>query len=33
MINENWTETKTALMEGLDGQKKTSMDAVLENTK
>ena len=33
MINENWAETKTALMEGLDGQKKTSMDAVLENTK
>ena len=33
MINENWTETKSALMEGLDGQKKTSMDAVLENTK
>jgi hypothetical protein len=33
MINENWTETKTALMEGLEGQKKTSMDAVLENTK
>ena len=30
MINENWTETKTALMEGLDGRKEnTPMDAVL----
>ena len=33
MINENWTETKSALMEGLEGQKAKSMDAVLENTK
>jgi len=33
MINENWTETKSALTEGLSGQKKTSMEAVLENTK
>ena len=33
MINENWTETKSALMEGLEGQKKKSMETVLENTK
>ena len=33
MINENWTETKTALMEGLKGQKAKSMETVLENTK
>ena len=33
MINENWTETKSALMEGLSGTKAKSMDAVLENTK
>ena len=33
MINENWTETKTALMEGLEGQKAKSMETVLENTK
>ena len=33
VITEKWTETKSALMEGLDGQKKKSMDAVLENTK
>ena len=33
MINENWTETKTALMEGLEGNKAKSMETVLENTK
>ena len=33
MINENWTETKSALMEGLEGQKAKSMETVLENTK
>jgi len=33
IINENWTETKSALMEGLSGTKAKSMDAVLENTK
>ena len=33
MINENWTETKTALMEGLQGNKAKSMETVLENTK
>ena len=33
VITEKWTETKSALMEGLDGQRAKSMDAVLENTK
>jgi len=33
IINENWTETKSALMEGLSGTKAKSMDAVVENTK
>jgi hypothetical protein len=33
MINENWTETKSALMEGLEGTKAKSMETVLENTK
>jgi len=33
MINENWTETKSALMEGLSGTKAKSMETVLENTK
>ena len=33
VITEKWTETKSALMEGLEGTKAKSMDAVLENTK
>ena len=32
MITENWDNTKTALLEGLQGQKKDTMSAVLENT-
>jgi hypothetical protein len=32
MITENWDNTKKALMEGLKGQKKDTMSAVLENT-
>ena len=32
MITENWDNTKKALMEGLEGQKKDTMSAVLENT-
>ena len=32
MITENWDNTKKALMEGLQGQKKDTMSAVLENT-
>jgi len=33
MINENWQETKGALLEGLDGSKKSVMDVTLENTR
>ena len=33
VITEKWTETKSALMEGLEGQKAKSMETVLENTK
>ena len=31
-ITENWESTKSALLEGLEGQKKETMSAVLENT-
>ena len=33
VITEKWTETKSALMEGLEGQRAKSMETVLENTK
>ena len=33
MINENWQATKGALLEGLDGHKKSVMDVTLENTR
>ena len=33
VITEKWTDTKSALMEGLTGQRAKSMDTVLENTK
>ena len=33
MINENWQATKGALLEGLNGQKKSVMDVTLENTR
>ena len=33
VITEKWTDTKTALMEGLSGQRAKSMETVLENTK
>ena len=33
VITDKWTETKNALTEGLEGQKKASMEKVLENTK
>ena len=33
MENKNWDATKEALMEGLDGQRKQTMDVILENTK
>jgi hypothetical protein len=31
-LTENWNDTKSALLEGLEGQKKDTMSAVLENT-
>ena len=31
--NQNWGATKEALMEGLSGQRKQTMDVILENTK
>ena len=31
-LTENWNDTKSALLEGLAGQKKDTMSAVLENT-
>jgi len=31
-ITENWDNTKSALLEGLEGQRKETMSAVLENT-
>jgi len=33
IINENWQATKNALMEGLQGHKKSVMDVTLENTR
>ncbi len=33
VITEKWTETKSALMEGLEGNRAKSMETVLENTK
>ena len=33
IINENWQATKDALLEGLNGQKKSVMDVTLENTR
>jgi len=33
VITEKWTDTKSALMEGLSGQRAKSMDTDLENTK
>ena len=33
MINENWQATKNALLEGLNGHKKSVMDVTLENTR
>jgi len=33
IINENWQGTKTALLEGLQGHKKSVMDVTLENTR
>jgi len=33
VITDNWADTKKALTEGLEGQKKASMELVLENTK
>ena len=33
IINENWQETKGALLEGLNGHKKSVMDVTLENTR
>lgn len=33
IINENWQATKDALLEGLQGQKKSVMDVTLENTR
>ena len=31
--SQNWGATKEALMEGLDGQRKQTMNVILENTK
>ena len=31
--SQNWDATKDALMEGLDGQRKQTMNVILENTK
>ena len=33
ILKENWSETKTALLEGLQGHKKSVMDVTLENTR
>ena len=33
ILKENWQETKVALLEGLDGHKKSVMDVTLENTR
>ena len=32
-LTENWNETKTALVDGLEGNKKVVMEQVLENAK
>ena len=33
ILKENWSETKTALLEGLQGHKKSVIDVTLENTR
>ena len=33
LIESRWTETKDALLEGLEGSRRSSMSVVLENTK
>ena len=33
LLNERWSETKAALLEGLQGNRKASMDVCLENTR
>ena len=33
ILENKWSETKTALMDGLSGQKQKVMDVVLENTR
>ena len=33
LIENKWDETKSALMEGLEGSSKTTMSVVLENTR
>ena len=33
LLNERWSETKDALLEGLQGNRKASMNVVLENTR
>ena len=33
LFESNWSATKDALMEGLEGQRKQTMDVVLENSK
>jgi len=33
LFESNWSATKEALLEGLSGNRKTSLDVVLENSK
>ena len=33
LLEGRWNETKEALLEGLQGSKRTSMSVILENTK
>ena len=33
LFESNWSATKDALLEGLNGSKKSTLDVVLENTK
>jgi len=33
LFESNWSATKEALTEGLNGQRKSTMDVVLENAK
>ena len=33
LIESRWTETKDALLEGLQGTKRTTMSVILENTR